>query len=131
MLGVISKQQLLDICGGGIPVGFEDMFERLEQPEEAITEAGALSLDVLHHKITGPTSSTYAVTLAAPTRAGQLKIIEMVDDNGGDDVTLALTNVIGGSAATTATFDADDETLVLISAATKWVVLAEAGVTLS
>lgn len=98
---------------------------------QTITEAGAISLDANHVKITGPATSTYAVTLAAPTRGGQYMVIEMVSTTDTNSVTLALTNVSGGSAATTATFDAASETLTLISSSTKWIVLDELGVTLA
>lgn len=72
-----------------------------------------------------------AVTLAAPTAAmvGRIKIIEMTVDNG--DVTLALTNVAGGSAATTCTWSAVGQALVLIAGLTKWCVVSEAGVALT
>jgi hypothetical protein len=98
---------------------------------QEITVAGAVSLDANHVRVTGPASSTYAITLAAPSRAGQTMVIEMVATTATNAVTLALTNVVGGSAATTATFNAADETLVLISAEHAWVVVAEVGVTLA
>jgi hypothetical protein len=98
---------------------------------QEITEAGAISLDSGHVKITGPASSTYAVTLAAPSRGGQLLVLEMVSTTSTNAVTLALTNVIGGSAGSSASFNAAAETLVLVSQSTKWVVLKEQGVTLS
>jgi hypothetical protein len=73
------------------------------------------------------------VTLAAPTSAenGVVKTIEMIAGDGTNTVTLALTNVVGGSASTTATFDAAGETLVLVARSAKWVVLQELGVTLT
>lgn len=98
---------------------------------QSITEAGAISLDAGHVKVTGPESSTYAVTLAAPSRGGQLLVIEMVSTTATNAVTLALTNVIGGSAGSSASFDAAAETLILVSQSTKWVVVKEQGVTLS
>jgi hypothetical protein len=98
---------------------------------QAITEAGAIDLDAGYIDITGPATSTYAVTLAAPTTPGVVKVIEMTGTTSTNAVTLALTNVVGGSAATTATFNAAGETLTLISAALKWVVLDELGVTLA
>lgn len=98
---------------------------------QTITAAGAISLDANHVKITGPVTSTYAVTLAAPTRGGQIMVIEMVGTTSTNAVTLALTNVAGGSAATTATFNAAAETLTLVSSSTKWIVLDEIGVTLA
>jgi uncharacterized membrane protein HdeD (DUF308 family) len=98
---------------------------------QALTAAGAISLDTAVTTIVGPAASTYAVTLAVPSRAGQVKVIQMLSTTSTNAVTLTLTNVIGGSAATTATFNAANETLVLVSAVGKWVVVAEAGVTLS
>jgi hypothetical protein len=72
-----------------------------------------------------------AVTLAVPNAAmlGQVKVIEMTVDNG--DVTLALTNVQGGSAASTATFSAVGQCLVLVAGVSKWNVVSEGGVVLS
>lgn len=98
---------------------------------QSITAAGAISLLASHVKITGPASSTYAVTLAAPTTAGQVMVVEMIATTSTNAVTLALTNAAGGSGATSASFDAAAETLVLVSANGKWVVLKEVGVTLS
>jgi hypothetical protein len=98
---------------------------------QTITEAGAVSLDANHVKITGPAESTYAITLDAPSRGGQVMVIEMTATTGTNSVTLALTNIDGGSAGTTATFNAAGETLTLLSSSTKWWVLTEEGVTLS
>lgn len=98
---------------------------------QEITEAGAISLNSNHVKITGPESSTYAVTLAAPSRGGQVLVVEMTGTTDTNAVTLALTNVVGGTAGTSASFNAAGETLVLVSSSTKWVVLKEQGVTLS
>lgn len=105
--------------------------DSLAEKSQAISAAGAISLDANYVAITGPASSTYAVTLAAPSRAGQLLVIEMVSTTSTNAVTLALTNVIGGSAATSASFNAANETLTLVSISNKWVVLDEHGVTLS
>lgn len=101
-----------------------------------ITEAGAITLPaaaMTHVRITGPASSTYAVTLAAPTAAyaGRVLIIEMIATTATNAVTLALTNVQGGSAASSASFNAANETLILVAGTAKWNVVAEAGVTLS
>lgn len=99
--------------------------------DQAITAAGAINPLAKHVDITGPSSSTYAVTLAAPSVAGRVMVIEMTGTTSTNAVTLALTNVVGGSSASTATFDAAGETLTLISRSDKWVVLDELGVTLS
>lgn len=92
---------------------------------DAITEAGAASVTTGYTSIVG----TFELTLAAPTIPGLVKVISMI--GAGGSVTLALTNVVGGSQATTATFDAAGETLVLVAHASKWVVLKEQGVTLT
>lgn len=98
---------------------------------QAITEAGAISIDANAVDITGPATSTYAVTLAAPTRAGQYMLVKMSGTTDTNAVTLALTNVAGGSASSSASFDAAGEYMVLLSCATKWNVVVEYGVTLS
>jgi len=98
---------------------------------QAITEAGAIDLDAGHVSITGPATSTYAVTLAVPSRPGVVKVIEMVATTATNAVTLALTNVVGGSSASSASFNAAGEILTLISGTAKWIVLDELGVTLS
>jgi hypothetical protein len=99
--------------------------------EQEITEAGAITPTVNHVQITGPATGTYAVTLAAPSVGGQIMVIEMTATTSTNAVTLALTNVVGGSAASSASFNAAGEILTLVSASAKWVVLNETGVTLS
>lgn len=105
---------------------------------ESISSAGGLTLDNGSHILSNSSGASYAVTLAAPTSAhlGITKTISMAAGDGTNTVTLALTNVVGGSAATTATFDAGGETLVLQAIQTgassyAWLVLNEYGVTLS
>jgi hypothetical protein len=98
---------------------------------ETITEAGAISVTsrVSNFDSTG---GTFAATLAAPdaSMVGHIKLITMTVDNG--DVTVALTNVEGGTAASTATFDAVGESLMLVGGQnSKWIVIKEFGVTLS
>lgn len=103
----------------------------LEGNAQAIDAAAAINLDANHVTVTGPKTSTYAITLGVPRRGGQVLVIEMVGTTSTNAVTLALTNVVGGSAATTATFNAAGEILTLVSAGSKWVVLDELGVTLA
>jgi len=103
----------------------------LEGNIQELKAAGAINRDANHVKIVGPATDTYAITLAAPKRAGQILVIEMTSTTGTNAVTMALTNVVGGSAATTATFNAAGEILTLVSAGSKWVVLDELGVTLA
>ena len=97
---------------------------------ETATAAGALSTTTLFSKLAVPSGG--AVTLAAPSSAiaGQFKTIQMTTDDG--DVTLALTNVVGQSSGTTATFDTAGDALVLQALAnSKWVVIKEYGITLT
>lgn len=118
---------------GGTTVGASaaeiDLLDLSAQTETVIA-AGVASVT---KRVTNLDSSggAGAFTLAAPdaTMLGQVKIIQMTV--AGNALTLALTNVQGGSAATTASFDAVDETLVLIAGTNKWTVLKEVGVTLS
>lgn len=77
------------------------------------------------------TTASYAITLDAPTIDGKHMTIQMTERSNPRSVTLSLTNVIGGSASTTATFDAVNETLILESGNGKWAVIREIGVTLT
>lgn len=97
---------------------------------ETIAEGGVVSVTKRFTKLTQ--AGAGAITLAAPdgTMLGQVKVIEQVAGTT-DNVTLALTNVDGGSAATTATFNAAGETLIMVAGNTKWHVVKEIGVTLS
>lgn len=98
--------------------------------EETVVAAGAVSTTVAVTKLAVVGGG--AVTLAVPTKPALIKIIKMTTDNG--DVTLALTNVVGGTQAATATFSAVGQTLVLVSdtaASGKWIVLKEQGVVLT
>ena len=131
-----GKVEVLVDVAEGVRKGYqmtlsEAINEGLEASVQAITAADAINLDTNHVKITGPATSTYAVTLGVPRRGGQVMVIEMVATTSTNAVTLALTNVVGGSAATTATFNAEGEILTLVSAGAKWVVLDELGVTLA
>ena len=96
---------------------------------ETIAEGGVVSVTKRVTKIVS--TGAGADTIAAPDASslGQVKVIEMT--GGEHDVTLALTNVQGGSAATTATFSDINDTLVLVAGTLKWNVVSEAGVVLS
>jgi hypothetical protein len=97
--------------------------------QESIAAAGALSVTKVYSGLS--LVGAGAVTLAAPdaTMLGQQKMIEMVADNG--DVTLSLANCEGGSAATTCTWTAVGQKLILIAGANKWTIVKEFGVTLT
>ncbi len=96
---------------------------------QAITAAADVTVDGTIDRVT-LSGGAYAIILAAPSAAmkGKLLTIEYV---GGDTdaVTLALTNVQGQSSGTTATFNADNETLILVGGDDKWNVVGEVGVT--
>ena len=98
---------------------------------ETIDSGVAADATITHTAIDNTTSGAGAITLAAPGAAmlGKTKIIEMTVDNG--DVTLSLANVTGGSAATTCTWSAVDQALVLVGGTNKWHVVAESGVALT
>lgn len=126
-LGDMAKQEASAVAiTGGAATGLT-----LAGKVQEITETEAISLDANHVKITGPAESTYAVSLAAPSRGGQVLVVEMAGTTGTNAVTLALTNVVGGTAGSSASFNAAGETLILVSNSAKWVVLKEQGVTLT
>ncbi len=100
---------------------------------QAITTAGtAITVDGTVNRVTLTNAINGAVTLAAPSAAmiGQILVIEYIGA-GTNATTIALTNVQGGSAATTASFNAANETLILVGGLLKWNVIKEVGVTLS
>jgi hypothetical protein len=99
---------------------------------QAIVTPGAVTVDGTIQRVTVTNAVNGAITLAAPSAAmkGRTLTIEYIGA-GTNNTTLALTNVQGGSAATTATFNAADETLILVGGQSKWNVIKEVGVTLT
>ena len=100
---------------------------------QVVTGAGALTLGKTYHSLSNSSGSSYAVTLAAPTSAeyGIIKTIEMIVGDGTNTVTLSLANCDGGTAATTCTWNAAAQKLVVQGGATKWTILKQQGVTLT
>lgn len=103
---------------------------------ESITGAGAIDLTRSRTTLANATGGTYAVTLAAPTAnlLGTDKDITFI--SGANTVTLALTNVVGGTASTTCTFSAAGGTLSLRAIQTaastyRWLVMKEYAVTMA
>jgi hypothetical protein len=95
---------------------------------ETVTGAGAISVTVAETRLV--TTGADALTIAAPTKPGMLKVITMKTDGG--DGTLASTNIVGQSSGTTSiTFNDAGDKLVLAPDvdAGKWIVLKEVGVT--
>jgi hypothetical protein len=117
------------VVNSKLTLGIDATFDTSAQVE-TILVAGAISLTKRVTKLSAA-SGAYAVTLAAPSTAmiGQTKVIDMTV--AGNAITLALTNVVGGTASTTASFDAVNESLVLVAGTNKWIVVGQAGVTLS
>jgi hypothetical protein len=105
-----------------------DALARKSARVRAISEAGAIPVSAEYVPIAGGTG--FPVTLDPPTDPGAKMLIELVSITSGA-VTLALTNVVGGSAGSSASFDATGEILMLRAAGSKWVVIKEVGVTLS
>ena len=132
-----AEVQIADATGalvvGGVAVGAtaaELNLLDVSAQTSTILVAGAISVTSRVTNLSAA-SGAYAVTLAAPDASmlGQVKVIQMTV--AGNAITLALTNVQGGSAATTASFDAVNETLILVAGTNKWNVIKEVGVTLS
>ena len=100
---------------------------------QAVTGAVAITADGSKTKASIDSGGAYAITLAVPGAAAIGKLLCIEYSQGTTDaVTLALTNVTGGTAGTSASFNADGEGLLLYGAETKWVVIKEfGGVTLS
>lgn len=98
---------------------------------QAITVAGAVDITSGLTTLNG-VSGAYAVTLAAPAAGsqGQKKIIRYLAGST-NAITMALTNCQGGSATTSASFAAVDQTLVMESTGTKWMILGQSGVVLT
>ncbi len=97
---------------------------------ESVTGAGAASTTKFNTNLNVASGGAVTLDVCPATMIGKIKTIRMATDDG--DVTIALTNVVGGTAGTTATFANVDEELVLVgSASGKWIVLLEFGVTLS
>lgn len=97
---------------------------------QTVTSAQELSLNSRYIELQ-TTTATYAVTLPAPTLPNVPHIIEMTQRTGAFNVTMDLSNCVGGSASTTCTWDAVGDTLILISKKDKWEIIKEQGVTLT
>jgi len=130
--GITATTAELNILDGVTAIAAELNTLDVTAQQETIDSSEAADVSVGITYIDNTDGGAGAITLAVPGAAnvGRIKVIEMGVDGG--DVTLALTNVQGGTAATTATFDAVGEALTVIATnATKWTVLKEFGVTLS
>lgn len=108
---------------------FTDIHRKLSRKNhQTITSARAVDLEARYVALDS-TAGGFAITLAAPTLQDVTKTIEMTADGG--NVTMALTNVSGGSAGTTCTWNDVNDVLILKSAGSKWTVIKEDGVSLT
>ena len=99
---------------------------------EVVTGASTINPDSNYHSLTTTSGGgTYAITLDPPTIPGKVKSIEMIARGGSSNVTLSLTNCVGGSASTTCTWNSVGDALLLISLSGKWLILKEYGVSLT
>jgi len=97
--------------------------------EQHITATGAIDPDADYVTLDS-SGGALALTIAAPNRPGHLMVIEMT--TAGNNGVLTLTSIVlGGTAATSATFDGAGDTLVIVSIGAVWVVLDEHVVVLS
>lgn len=130
-----QQSLLVAITATAAELNQNDLSAKTDTATEA-TKATAITAGSRYVKITGGTGYT-GLVLPVPTAAevGLVKQITL-DTISSGAVAITITNVaIGGTQATTATFDAAGETLVVIGAVYgttfRWIVLKEHGVTLS
>lgn len=121
-----TTYQWIVIASEGTNVNSSVRTQAITAASTAVIVDGTISRVTLTNAING------AFTLAAPSAAmkGKMLTIEYIGA-GTNNATLALTNVQGGSAATTATFNLLGETLILVGGDAKWNVIKEVGVTLT
>jgi hypothetical protein len=131
----IWELQLTGVTATAAELNQLDMSVKTETVTEA-TKATGITAGSRYVKITGGTGFT-GLVLPLPTAAevGMVKQITL-DTISSSSVAITITNVaVGGTAATTATFDAAGESLILIGkvfgTTYRWSVIGEDGVTLS
>jgi hypothetical protein len=128
--GVTSTAAELNIVDGVTATAAEiNTAADVSTQVETVAAAGALTGTITNSKLA--LVGAGAVTLAAPSAdmLGKIKLVEMTVDNG--DVTLALTNVDGGTNTTTCTWANVGEALILVGGVSKWHVFKELGVVLT
>jgi len=120
----------VDAAGTTLGATYSEINKRCDDSAmvETRTGPGAISVTIAETRIV--TTGADALTLAAPTVPGLVKMITM-KTNGGDG-TLASTNIVGQSSGTTSiTFNDAGDCLVLMANVDlgKWIVIHEQGVT--
>jgi hypothetical protein len=108
-------------------------FGRVGGQTQVVGTAASMTPGVNVVQLQIPAAGSYAFTLPAPTidDISKILMIEAVTDPGTGNVTVALTNVDGGTASTTATFNNVGDKLVLMGGTSKWTVLKQLGVVLT
>jgi hypothetical protein len=124
----VAEADILD--GATVTTAEVNKLDVSAETETGIAASGTVSASLAITQLDS-NAGAGAITLAAPDASmlGKVKVIEMTV--AGNALTMALTEVQGGSAATTASFDAVGETLTLVAGTLKWNVIGESGVTLS
>lgn len=100
---------------------------------ETLASSGAITFSTscrVHNLNTTAGAQTNTIPVPAANQVGQLKVITLGTD-GGNDCVITLTNVTGGSAATSCTFDDAGDTLILVGGISKWHIVKEIGVTMA
>lgn len=108
---------------------FNNLYYNLSiKNHQTITAAAAINLDARFVRLQS-SGSGYAVTLEAPTIPGIYKVIQKTSNNA-DNITLAMTNLIGQPAGTTLTWNSQNDIVVLVSCDnSKWYIVSYNGVT--
>ncbi len=102
-----------------------------DRVQQTITAASAVNIDCIHCNLNS-TTGAFAITLDPPTSPSVELAIELKANPNAHSVTLSLTNVAGGSHATTCTWSTVGGTLFLKSNnSSKWIVQKEFNVTLT
>ncbi len=128
MDGVTSSTAELNLCDGQVATATEvNLHTTLNAANvETFTAAGAntMTLTKRIHKV-DTTAGAQTCTPAAPGAAnlGVLHLIEMTVD-GGNDLVITQTNIDGGSAGTSITFNDAGDYVLLVGGATKWHVVS-------
>jgi hypothetical protein len=103
-------------------------FNLSTKSHQTITAASPINLDARFVRLQS-SGSGYAVTLAAPTIPGVYKVIQKTSNNA-DNITLAMTNLIGQPSGTTLTWNSQNDIVVLVSCDnSKWYIVSYNGVT--
>ena len=139
--GVVTASSFVGNLTGSVSVGITsgataaeiNLNNDVSAFQETLTAAGAVTLSTscrVHKFDTTLGAQTNTIPAPSAAQLGQLKILTMTVDGAADTV-ITLTNVTGGSAASTCTFNDVNDTLILVGGVNKWHVVKEIGVTMA